>query len=65
MVLNIIDTVFWFAFLIITGMGTEGGKSPGRSDSSTGPCSACYLFPAVDSLRSYIPSPQALWDASP
>ena len=27
MILNIIDVVFWFALLIITGMGTVGGKS--------------------------------------
>lgn len=27
MILNIIDTVFWFALFIITIMGTQGAKS--------------------------------------
>lgn len=42
MILNIIDTVFWFALFILTIMGTAGAYS--TSSKALGGVIACMVF---------------------
>jgi hypothetical protein len=42
MILNIIDTVFWFALFILTIMGTSGAYS--TSSKALGGVIACMVF---------------------